>query len=192
MSKHPDVEVRILDGVYPTVLPLVREGVFDFTVGPAPPDLAVGEFEVDELFETELLVVGRVGHPKAKTKRLADLVSAQWITLGPSGGPGDYFVNAFIAQGLDAPKAKIKSESFASSLALIESSDFLSIWPQRLIAQMEKSNRLQALAVTVPMPAIKVVLMRRAGVPLTPAAEALAVLVRRRANTIAGSARKDR
>ena len=107
--------------------------MFDFVLGPAPPDRVVGEFEVEVLLETGLAVAGRAGHPAGKARRLADLVSAQWMTLGPAGGPGDHFVNAFEAQGLTAPKATIKSESFASSLALVEASDFLCILPKRLV-----------------------------------------------------------
>lgn len=183
-ARNPEVQVRILDGIYPTVLPLIREGVFDFTVGPAPPDRIAGEFEIEDLLDTELAVVGRVGHPKAKAKRLADLIDAQWMTLGPAGGPGDHFVNAFVSQGLTAPVATIKSESFGSSLALIESSDFLSILPQRLIAQMETTGRLRTLQVSIELPTVKVSLLRRAGIPLTPAAEALAALIRLRANAI--------
>ena len=183
-AQHPEVEVRVVDGIYPSVLPFVREGMFDFVLGPAPPDRVVGEFEVEELLETGLAVAGRAGHPAGKARRLADLVSAQWMTLGPAGGPGDHFVNAFEAQGLTAPKATIKSELFASSLALIEASDFLCILPKRLVVQMQKQGRLQAMAVKEELPVVKVVLMRRSGVPLTPAAEAMAKLIRRRANTI--------
>lgn len=184
-TQHPEVEVRVLDGIYPTVLPSVREGMFDFVVGPAPPERVVGEFEVEQLLETELVVVGRVGHRLANARRLADLVASQWMTLGPAGGPGDHFVNAFTAQGLAAPKATIKSESFASSLALIEASDFLSILPKRLLTQLQGQKRLDALPIRERLPIISVVLLRRVGVPLTPAAEALATLVRRRANTLA-------
>ncbi len=191
-KQHPEVEVRILDGIFPTVLPSVREGTFDFTVGPAPPNRSAGEFEVENLLETELAVVGRIGHPQSNARRLADLVSAQWMTLGPAGGPGDYFVNAFQAQGLKAPKATIKSESFASSLALIEASDFLSILPQRLITQLERRQRLRALPIGEKLPTVKVVLLRRAGVPLTPAAEALASLIRKRAGAFAATDREKR
>ncbi len=183
-SQHPEVEVRIVDGIYPSVLPFIREGMFDFVVGPVPPDRVVGEFDVEHLLETGLVVAGRPKHPNSKARRLADLVSAQWMTLGPAGGPGDHFVNAFEAQGLTAPKATIKSESFASSLALIETSDFLCILPKRLVVQMEARGRLQALPIQEELPVVKVVLMSRSGVPLTPAAEAMAKLIRRRAITI--------
>lgn len=186
-SQHPEVEVRIVDGIYPSVLPFIREGMFDFVIGPAPPNSIAGEFQIEELLETELVVAGRAGHPAAKARRLADLVSAQWMTLGPAGGPGDHFVNAFNAQGLTPPKATIKSESFASSLALIEASDFLSILPKRLVMQLEKQGRLQALSIREELPVVKVVLLARSGVPLTPAAEAMAKLIRRRANTISQS-----
>jgi hypothetical protein len=49
---------------------------------------------------------------------------------------------------------------------------------------MQKQGRLQAMAVKEELPVVKVVLLRRSGVPLTPAAEAMAKLIRRRANTI--------
>lgn len=183
-AQHPEVEVRVVDGIYPSVLPFVREGYFDFVLGPAPPDRVVGEFEVEDLLETGLAVAGRAGHPAGKARRLAELVSAQWMTLGPAGGPGDHFVNAFETQGLTAPQATIKSESFASSLALVEASDFLCILPERLVVQMERQGRLQALPIREQLPVVRVVLLRRSAVPLTPAAEAMAKLIRRRANTI--------
>ena len=191
-AKYPKVEVRILDGIYPTVLPAVREGVFDFALGPAPPDRVVGEFEVEVLLDTELVVAGRIGHPHAKARRLAVLVSAKWMTLGPAGGPGDHFVDAFTRLGLEPPHATIRSESFASSLALIEQSDFLCILPKQLMTQLQRQDRLTILAVKGQLPVVKVVLLRRAGVPLTPAAEAMAALIRRRANTFSSAAGKPR
>ncbi len=190
-TKYPEVVVRVVDGIYPTVLPLIREGVLDFTIGPGPPDRISGEFEVEELLETKLVVVGRVGHPNAKARQLADLAGAQWMTLGPAGGPGDYFVNAFLSEGLKAPEAMVKSESFASSMALLEASDMLSILPQRLINLPRMRDRLRALSLSVQLPSVKVLLLRRPGVPLTPAAEALATYIRRRANAIGRGDRQD-
>lgn len=183
-ASHPHVEVRILDGMYPTVLPHVREGVFDFVVGPAPHEGLVGDLEAEDLLETELVVAGRAGHPKSKVRHLADLVTEQWMTIGPAGSPGDHFVSAFAALGLQVPPATVKSESFAASLALMEASDFLSILPKRLITQLERQQRIRALPIREQLPRVKVVLLRRAGVPLTPAAEALATQIRRRAGAL--------
>ena len=188
-AQYPDVQVRVLDGMFPTVLPPVREGTFDFTVGPAPPDRVPGEFEIEELLDTELVVVARAGHPRVRARKLADVAGDRWMTLGPAGSPGDYFIEAFQAKGLPLPAAMMKSESFAAALALIGQSDFLSILPKRLIPDVERTDGLRALPIDLDLPAIKVVLLRRAGVPLTPAAEALATLIRRRANTISRGTR---
>lgn len=183
-AQNPEVEVRIVDAIYPTAMPFLRQGEYDFLVGPKPPDRVAGEFEIEDLMETRLVVVGRPGHPKIKSRRLADLVSSQWMTLGPARGPFYALISAFTALGLVPPKATIKSEFFASSLALIESSDFLSILPKQLADMLGKQQRLQVVALSEQLPMLSVALIRRAGVPLTPAAEAMATLVRRRANTI--------
>lgn len=184
-AKYPDIDVRITEGIYPTVLAPLREGLLDFAVGPTPPTFLAAELEFELLLEAEIVVMGRFGHPAGKARSLRELVKRNWLTLGPAGSLGDLFIEAFEAQGLKPPKATIKLESFATALALVETTDFLCVLPRKLVSPWQAQRRLQAIELVDQLPKSRIALIKRSTVPLSPAAQYLSTLIRRRGAAIA-------
>jgi LysR family transcriptional regulator, regulator of abg operon len=176
----PGVQVQVLEGLYPAVLPDLRNGSTDIALGPQPPqDLLGTGLLVEPMFSNELVVAARVGHPRAGTTRLADLLDADWLQHGPDTGPGSLFAPAFAGHGLVPPPVAVRSTSFTASIALLEQSDLLCVLPRRLIGHLQSRHQITALPLADAQPAWDNCLVMRADVPLTPAARELATLFRR-------------
>jgi DNA-binding transcriptional LysR family regulator len=176
----PGVQVQVHEGLYPAVLPEVRNGTLDLALGPQPPTEMLGaDLAVERMFSNELVVAARRGHPRAQTVSLADLLDAEWLQHGPDTGPGSLFAPAFAANGLTPPPVAVRSTSFTASIALLEQGDLLCVLPKRLIGHLQQRHHLLALPLKDLLPAWDICLLSRAEVPLTPAARELATLIRR-------------
>lgn len=176
----PGVQVQVLEGLYPAVLPDLRNGTTDLALGPQPPQDQLGSgLRVEPMFSNELVVAARVGHPRAQTTRLADLLDAGWLQHGPDTGPGSLFAPAFAAHGLEPPPVAVRSTSFTASIALLEQSELLCVLPRRLIGHLQTRHHIIALPLADSLPAWDICLVTRAEVPLSPAARELATLIRR-------------
>lgn len=179
-KRLPDVRVHVVDGLYPAVLNLVRDGAVELAIGPQPPaEMLSPEFRVEQLYVNPLIVACRIGHPRAAARSLKDLLDCEWALHGPLEGPGSLFAPAFLENGLQPPPTPIHCESFIGMLALLEHTDVLTVMPKRLILHLERQRHLQALALREKLPSWDISLLTRSSVPLTPAASAFATLVRR-------------
>jgi molybdate transport repressor ModE-like protein len=177
-KEFPEVRVRLRESVYPETLRMLREGQADLAVG-AVPQLSralAAEFHSEVLYGNNLVVAGRRGHPMASATSLTDLLDCQWLQHGPANSPGALLEPAFRAHQLPPPVPRVVSDSYAASFSILEHSDALSLLPERLIRHQP---RLIALALREHMPMWDVSMIFRAASPLTPAAQALALALRR-------------
>lgn len=179
--EYPAIQVRVRESVYPDTVQLLREGLADFAVGAQPPSrkTSTSEFLAERLYENKLVVACRFGHPKSGVRSLRELLDCEWLQHGSAEGPGSLYAPVFRENGLPVPTPWLVSDSFLSSLNLLESSDALSLLPARLVAHLARAGRLTALPLQEPMPDWDVSLILRAQVPLTPIALKLAQLFRR-------------
>lgn len=179
--EFPEIQVRVRESVYPDTVQLLREGLADFAVGAQPPSrkTSTSEFLTERLYENKLVVGCRHGHPKAGARSLRELLDCEWLQHGSADGPGSLYAPVFRENGLPVPTPWLVSDSFISSLNLLESSDALSLLPERLVLHLARAGRLTALQLQEPMPNWDVSLIMRTQVPLTPVALKLAQLFRR-------------
>ena len=181
---HPGIEVRLSSGLYPGALKPLREGKNDIAIGPAPPVGMAREISVEPLVETPIVVITSAASPYAKAKSLAELTTAEWIMIGAPLGPGDIFRKPFVDNGLPPPHAMTTSESFFGALSLVEHLGAVCTFPLRLLGEISKGWRIVSIPIREKIDPLQISLMVRAGHPLTPAAEALANCIRRRATTL--------
>jgi LysR family transcriptional regulator of abg operon len=178
--ERPGVVVQVQDGLYPAVLPGLRNGTLDMALGPQPPAESLGSsLVVEPMFSNDLVVAARRGHPRELTRNLHELLDAQWLQHGPDTGPGSLFGPAFETQGLVPPLVAVRSTSFTASIALIEQSDLLCVLPRRLIGHLQIRHKLISLPLNDQLPAWEICLVKRSDVPLSPAARDLETLFRR-------------
>jgi len=176
----PMVDVRLTSGLFPGALKPLREGRTDLLIGPAPPAGMAHDIAVEHLIDTPIQVVTAATSPLLRARSLAELREAQWIMIGAPGGPGDIFRQPFIDNGLIPPHATTTSESYFGALALVESLGAVCTFPQLLMEDVVKTWRIAPIPIRETIAPLRISLMTRAGHPLTPAADALAMCIRRR------------
>lgn len=128
-DEYPTLSITILEGTYETLLDRLRCGEIDLLVGvlrdPVPCDDVVQE----ALFEDQLSVVVRPGHPliKRQCRTLADLIDAEWV-LPYKGAPSRQIFERLLDQaGLATPQQAIESNALLTIRALLLESDRVSV-----------------------------------------------------------------
>lgn len=181
---HPNIDVRLSSGLFPGALRPLREGRTDLLIGPTPPAGMAREITIEHLIETPIQVVTSAESPLLKARSLGELTHAQWIMIGAPGGPGDIFRQPFIDHGLTPPHATTTSESYFGALAMVEHLGAICTFPALLLEEMQKTSRIAPIPIRERIDPLTISLMTRAGHPLTPAADALAMCIRRRVSSL--------
>lgn len=171
--RFPQATVRIVEGVYAVMLPELRANALDFALVPQPTRPLGSEFVVEPLFQDRCVVVGRKGHPLRGAKSLAELLDAEWVVTGEAGPQSIEFDAAFLSNGLRVPQANYQCESLIALLSIISNSDLLVFLPQKWLGNRVTEGLLEAIPVREHIDTPAICLIRREGLPLTPAAEAL-------------------
>ena len=112
---------------------------------------------------------------------LADLADANWIASSVTSDSEAEFYPLFERHGLPKPRIVAQADSALSGIALCASSDLLVILPQQWTELLASTEVVQQIAVRESLPAPPIYWVRRARLPLTPAAEYLLDLFRRAA-----------
>jgi len=180
---HPDVRLNIIAGMFHEHLPRIRAGSMDLALGPVPATGLGADFEVEKLFNNDLVLTARRGNPYATAKSLSDLAHAEWILGGPvNHGPGAAVIDMFEQNGFSAPRVMVQSSSLSVMQALLLDSDMICALPRQMVTSEPLCRHVVAIEVSEKMPTYTVSLFRRAGSPLSPVADHLATLVRREAH----------
>ncbi len=166
-ARWPQVQVGVIDAIYPRVLTMVRNGELDLAAGPLPPDGAGRDLRVAPLFDAQQVLVVRAGHPLANAHRLADIQHAAWVVTGPPNGPGDPAHLGFERLGLATPPVVLQCESFSTLVALMPSIDGVAIMPQGFFDQYAARMGIVRLPIDDPLPRVTLHAVWRADAPLT-------------------------
>ncbi len=129
LSAHPNIDLRILEGVYGTTLADVTKGTIDMAFISTPvPD----NFDFIPLCKDPILAVLPRGNPlSTKTKiDLADL--AQYPFIVPNEG-GDECVQYVLKQENQSPNIRFRIKGDAATIAMIERGLGVSIIPKLAI-----------------------------------------------------------
>lgn len=178
---YPAVELHSRSGLYHTLAPQLRDGQLDFVICPLPSDSVDPSFETRTLIDSPMRLVARRDHPLAHARSLAALAQARYVVGGPRGQPGGGIYEVFERAGLGLPQVELHTDSLIDSAAMVAGSDCLGLLPAALMTSGLLRERLVDLPVADALPTYTVALFRRARVPPTPAAEALATQFEREA-----------
>jgi DNA-binding transcriptional LysR family regulator len=179
-ASHPQVQVRLIEGVFPTIEQRLMDGQLDFYVGPPPEELP-RSLRSELYFKNERVVVARKDHPLGKVRSLKALTAAHWILTGLRERTEEEFEELFSAYKLPAPPSRMRVESTLGLLSIINHTDTIALLPRQWTDSPMFQHALAAIPVREKLLAPDIVLIARAGVPLTPVAEHFAVLLRRSA-----------
>ncbi|WP_025138701.1 LysR family transcriptional regulator [Achromobacter sp. DH1f] len=190
-ARYPDTHLEIIDGVYPLAEASLLDGALDFYIGPVPARVP-GELQSEKLFDNTRVILGRKDHPLAQARSLRDLVGAEWITTSITHKAEEELGPLFEKHGLPAPRLAMKAQSALTFLTALVNSDLLMMLPIQWLQHPLLHGVLQEIKVREALPAPPICIVRRTGLPLTPAAEHYCTLVRRvsaRLGAKAGSGR---
>lgn len=135
------------------------------------PSCPTSEFRVEKLFDNTRSVFARRGHPLAQAKSLADIAHASWITTGITGKAESEFLELFAQLGLPQPRLVLQAESMLTTLTTLLATDALAITLRQYDEHPLTRSALQRIEVREVLPAPPIVVVRRAALPLAPAAD---------------------
>jgi len=177
--RYPHLEMRITDGRAALTVPLLRSGELDFVVGPVPPDGFGEDIVVEKVFTSTRVVTCRRGHPMVGARHLADLQDQDWISTSVSGPLKSEFDAIFASRGLSRPRSVVHCENTFAALELLINSDMVALLPKAFAETAFLRDLLCFIPIEEPFDGPDLYVIRRAGLPLTPAADHLLMQIRR-------------
>jgi LysR family transcriptional regulator, regulator of abg operon len=128
---YPDIRLRVSEELYIAQLQRLRKAEVDVAVGGIPVGLSSGEFVVEKLMDTTMVVVVRKGSPRASARSLHELAGAKWVYTGPASDDG-YAKTLFNAHGLPPPPVGAVVNSTLALLSIVATGDFVGLMPQQI------------------------------------------------------------
>ena len=179
-ARYPRVQLHVLDAAFPAVEARLKDGSVDLYAGVAPNVPPGPELVQEVLFHNLRVVVARHGHPLSRAGSLAELKDAEWVSTSITDVADAEFGELFRAHRLPAPRVAARTAGGTLSLiTLLSSTDLLAIVPRQWTEHAPLASTLAKIAVREKIAAPPICLIRRAALPLTPAAEYLSDLMRR-------------
>jgi LysR family transcriptional regulator, regulator for genes of the gallate degradation pathway len=129
LAIHPNIEIQIVDGTYESLVQQMLSADVDAIAGALRADAPASEIRQIHLFDDDLVVVARAGHPclQRELKGLRDLLQWDWVVPLP-GTPADWALSrVFRSQGLLAPADGLRASSPALTLAFVMQTGRLAI-----------------------------------------------------------------
>ncbi|MDQ6620247.1 MAG: LysR substrate-binding domain-containing protein [Pseudomonadota bacterium] len=178
-ARYPEVHLDLTEGLFPTVETSLRAGIVDLYIGPPPGAMTTPDLLVEKLFANTRVILGRKGHPLTHARSLRDLIDAQWLSTSVFLNSNEELAPLFAEHGLPAPRLAVQAHSALTMLVAIAYSDLLGMLPVQWTEFPLTRDNLQRIAVAEALPAPPICIVRRAGLPLTPAAEYFCDMMRR-------------
>jgi DNA-binding transcriptional LysR family regulator len=155
LRSHPEVEIAIVDGTYESLLQQLRSADVDLIVGALRADDGTAEVRQELLFEDDLAVVARAGHPCLQDSLggLAGLMRFDWVVPLEGTPASAALARLFAAQGLAAPPGAIRASSPAMTRALVLQTGRLALASRGQALEEDREGRIGGLKlVPVPLP----------------------------------------
>lgn len=178
--RYPNVTLNIIDSVFPGIVSSLKDGTTDFYIGPVGEDVPA-ELSVQEILLPKRLIFCRKGHPLAKAKSLEELVGAEWMTSSITAKVEDEIGPIFLRYGLPQPKLVLHAHAGLTYLLTLANSDLLMALPHPWTKFPLWDQLFETIEVKEELPTRPICIVRRTGLPLTPAAEYLCDMFRRAA-----------
>lgn len=120
-EQHPNIQIQLVDGTYESLVRQLLGADIDAIAGALRADEAGSDLRQLHLFDDDLVVVARAGHPllKRPPSNLAELLKWAWVTPLPNT-PAEHAIDtAFRAHGLQPPSKGLQASSPAMTLAFV-------------------------------------------------------------------------
>ena len=122
VAARPHVQIRVIDGVYETLLARLRSGEIDFLIGalrhPPPAD----DVAQERLFDDPLTIVAGAHHPLAGRRNvsIAETLDWPWVAPPRPTPAGSYLFDTLKIQEREQTPVRVVSSSLALLRGLLE------------------------------------------------------------------------
>jgi LysR family transcriptional regulator, regulator of abg operon len=179
--RYPNVQLEVVEGMYPELKPRILEGTVDFYVGPIMDRPVPRDLAVEDLFSNELVILSRKDHPLRTARSMSSLAGASWIGYMVSESHEMALGRYFRTLGLPPPRIGVRVTSALAALITVVNSELLWLVPPQFTRHPGAAALLERVNVKENLGVPTISLVTRSRLPLTPAAEFLSDLVRRAA-----------
>ncbi len=170
--EHPSLRIRVLEMAPSSLLPMVREGAAELAVTQRTRANLDAGLQYRPLFDIQLRVAARRGHPLSGTRDLHELAGASWIAPTAPGISDDIITQSFLAIGLPAPVPAVHCASYFLALDIVARTDMLMPVPPPLLRSCIAAGKLIEIPLTKPLVPLRVGVYTRADSPPLPATKA--------------------
>jgi DNA-binding transcriptional LysR family regulator len=178
--RYPLVGLHLIEGLFPTLESGLKDGRIDFYVGPRPERAIPPELIEEKLGDNTRTILGRKGHPLGKARSLRDLADAEWATTSITIQVENELGELFASHKLPKPRLALRSQSALTLIISLANTDLLAMVPVQWTMFDVTARALAPILVKERLVAPPLVVIRRGGLPLTPAAEYFVDLLRRK------------
>jgi len=151
---HPAVNVRIVDGTYESLVQMLLVAEVDLILGALRSGPGSAELRQEVLFDDELAVVARAGHPcLARTGLgLAELLQWPWVVPLPGSPAAAAVQRVFSMAGLPAPAGSLQASSPMLTREIVLQTGRLAIASRRQVCELEADDGARLCVVPVALP----------------------------------------
>lgn len=128
-TRWPAASVEIVEGPYAELLTHVRQGDVDLLIGSQREQVPEHDVTQQALFDDELVIVGRSGHPLQGKRHLstADLLDHHWVMPAPGTPMRVSWERMFEVRGQTPPVLRVQCGSVTIKRGLMLEGDWLTL-----------------------------------------------------------------
>jgi len=146
-SEAKSVTIEVREGATDSLLPALRVGEIDFTVGLLPSRPLGIEFASEMLYEDPVVAAVRSGHPLVRIKRLSwSMLSDYPIVLPPSSTYMRGVVDMVLARHqVVTDRSRVETISSMTTIGVLQATDSIGFLPRQLAAHYDTLGVLSIL-----------------------------------------------
>jgi len=167
----PRVALRLVSASGPEVLGDLRSGLLDFAVVATNADRWPEDLVYREMMEAPLVVIAGRGHPSARCTSIKDLAPYPWVFRGKTDRSFDTTTWGLELLDQPPPPVSVMCTPMATALRLVAEAGMLMTVPRFLAEHDYVRRQVVRVPIAESFPPIRFGVLRRADVPLSPAAE---------------------
>jgi len=147
LARAPGLTLDIVAGTGRGLLPSLREGRLDLVLSGLPAVIDSG-LRQEPVLDDEVVVIARRGHPLQRKRNitLAELARQRWIISRSSSLLGEWLDRRWEDAGIAAPSPAVQTDSIATLLCLVASSDLITFHSWSTIRRSPLHSSLEPLA----------------------------------------------
>jgi LysR family transcriptional regulator of gallate degradation len=151
ISDYPEVNVRVIDGIFPALFAMLMHGEMDILVGTLRDPLPEGT-NAESLLDDKVSIVVRPEHPLARQDvlTLEDCLKYDWILPNPSAPLRQFFNKVLQSHGYNPPERYTEVDSIIVGRSLLCNSDRIAILSYFHVEQEVRWGRLSTLPLPLP------------------------------------------